>query len=428
MQTTKEMRIGANDTDTSVLKWIVVGLLGLGTLIAYVDRASLSVLLTVDDFKNTFHLTDKDRGLLNGAFFFAYALAQIPGGWVVDRFGVRWPYAACFFLWSLAAAATAFTGTAAQLFGTRFALGLGEAAVAPASSRWIRANIPEEDRGLAMSLYIVGVHTGLALGAPMMVALIAALGWRWMFLVLGLGSMLWLIPWLLLVKSEHRAEILPDGLKEDSVPLGDLLRSKVFLGLVLGAFANNYFFYFCMTWMPAYFVEQRNLPLSAMGFYQMLSFGGLALVTVSSGWFADRLIRKGANPVTVRKYFTIAGLVLACSQLLGMQTQSEPLALFISVFSLSSLGLASANCWTLTQTLVPAQSVGRVIGVQNFLANLAGIAAPIVTGWLKESMGTYHGASYMILGVLMMGVVAYVFLVREENAPWRLSSTYLPVH
>jgi sugar phosphate permease len=178
-----------------------------------------------------------------------------------------------------------------------------------------------------------------------------------------------------------------------------------------------YFVYFCMTWMPAYFVEQRQLSLGKMGLYTFFSFGGMAAVAALAGWAADSLVAKGRNPVAVRKGFTIAGFAVACTELIGAQSASVDAALFWAVVSLSGLGLATANYWALTQTLIPASAIGRVSGVQNTAASVAGIVAPILTGWLKQATGSYEAPMQAIWFFLVAGVLAYLFMVREKYAP-----------
>jgi ACS family D-galactonate transporter-like MFS transporter len=177
-----------------------------------------------------------------------------------------------------------------------------------------------------------------------------------------------------------------------------------------------------MTWMPAYFVERRHLSLSSMGLYTFFSFGGMAAVSALGGWAADRLIARGHNAVFVRKAFTIAGFLIASTEVLGALSDSVPVALFFAVFSLSGLGLATANYWALTQTLIPGGAVGRIVGIQNCAANLPGIVAPILTGWLKEATGKYDAPMQAIWFFLVLGIAAYLFLVREEYAPGKIAA------
>jgi MFS transporter, ACS family, D-galactonate transporter len=399
-------------------RWWIIALLSLGMIIAYVERANLSVALAVPEFKRVFSLSEADRGMLNSAFFWSYAFLQIPAGWLIDKYGVKYPYAIGFLVWSVLSASTAFCTSLWQLLTVRVLLGVSESVVTPASMRWIRFHFKEKERGLAVGLYMTGTKIGPAIGAPVTAALIAAYDWRVMFMVLGLGTLLWLVPWLTMVRNDDRQiEKQTVSASAETVSFGRLMASPVIWGTIIGTFCYMYFVYFCLTWMPAYFVEQRNLSLTSMGWYTFFSFGGMATMAAVAGWAADRMIAAGRNPVNVRKGFTIAGFVMASTEIVGAFSDSVPVALFFAVFSLSGLGLATANYWALTQTLIPGASIGKIVGIQNCAANLPGIVAPILTGWLKQTTGSYDAPLQAIWFFLILGIAAYVFLVREKYVP-----------
>ena len=408
----------AVDRESAKTRWTIIGLLSVGMIIAYASRSNLSVALVAPDFIKSFSLTNTDRGVLNSAFFWAYAVLQIPAGWVVDRYGVKWPYAISFLFWCLAAAATATAGSLGLLIALRIALGVGESIVAPASYKWIRMNFDERQRGLAVGLYMTGTKIGPAIGTPLAAWLIAAYDWRMMFVFIGLGGLVWLAPWLWLVKDDRPS---PSQAKAQAaapaIPFGRVMKSPVIWGTIVASFCYMYFVYFCMTWMPAYLTEARQLTLGKMGLYTFFSFGGMAVVATLAGWGADALIGKGYNPVTVRKWFTVAGFAVACTELLGARAESLDVALFFAVVSLSGLGLATANYWALTQTLVPASTIGRVSGIQNAACSFSGIAAPIISGWLLEKTGGYEAPMMAVLVCLVVGVLCYLFLIKEEYAP-----------
>ena len=180
-----------------------------------------------------------------------------------------------------------------------------------------------------------------------------------------------------------------------------------------------YFVYYCMTWMPTYFRERHGMSIDKMSWFSFVSFGGMALVTALAGWAADQWIARGADPVRVRKIFTIAGFCAASLQTLSVFTDSQPLMIFLTVASLCGFGLATANYWALTQTLMPG---ALPVAIQNTAANLAGIVAPWLTGWLIKQTGSFD-APIKAVGVwLALGIAAYVFLVRREYAPGAPSS------
>jgi ACS family D-galactonate transporter-like MFS transporter len=389
-------------------------------VIAYIDRTALSVAIAVPEFRDYFGLTNSQRGLMNSAFFWSYALLQVPAGWLVDRVGVKYPYAGSFLFWSIVSACTGLARSVGQLFVVRLLLGIGEATVAPASLRWIRMNIDEKQRGLAMGIYMAGTKIGPAIGAPIAAYLVAAYGWRAMFYLTGLVSLLWLVPWLLLVPRDERklpaAAAAAAATAKADVPFLHVFRGSAIWGIIIGTFCYSCYLYFCITWLPAYFKEQRKLSLELMGLYTMFSFAGMAVTTILAGWAADKLIARGGDAVKVRKTFTIVGLLLAATEVFGAVATSAETALFFSIFSLAGLGVATANYWALTQTVVPGNSIGRIGGLQNTASNLAGVAAPVLTGWLIDATGTYEAPMQAIAVLLIVGAASYAWLVKRPPA------------
>lgn len=401
-------------------RWHIVVLLTTAITIAYIDRINLSSALP--EIRKSIPLSPGASGMLLSAFFWSYAALHIPAGWLVDRVGVKWPLAIAFLLWSGASAATALVNTLTGLIFLRMLLGIGESIVVPASMRYMRTNFLEKERGLPVGIYFAGTKFGPAIGAPVTTYLVLSHGWKWMFVLTGVVSLVWLVPWLLLMSSDRRtapAKAQETGREAvQSSSWTDLLSMPVMWGTILGTFCYNYFVYFCMTWMPTYFKERHGLSLTESGWFTFMSFGGMATIAVIGGWAADRLISHGHNPVTVRKGFTMVGFVLAFSVLGGAYADSASMSRFFAVFSLIGLGLATANYWALTQTLMPSGVIGRVSGIQNAAASSAGIAAPWITGLLIEKTGNFD-APVMAIGIwLAIGLGSYLFLVREKYAPW----------
>jgi ACS family D-galactonate transporter-like MFS transporter len=393
-------------------RWLVVALLTLGVVIAYTDRINLSAALPA--IRMSFPLSAEAAGILLSAFFWAYTLLQTPAGWVVDRFGLKWPYAAALVVWSIVTAASALATSLHGLIAVRIVLGAGEAIVIPASMRYIREHFAERERGLPMGILMSGTKYGPAIGAPIATYLVLGFGWRWMFVLNGALCILWLLPWLFLVTDSQSHVIAADPPGREVVSWGAIFAAPLIWGTCLATFCYMYFVYFCMTWMPTYFKERFGLSLTASGWFTFMSFAGTGTVAILAGWAADRVIARGGNPVTVRKLFTIAGFVLAFTAVFGAFSHSTSLSLFLAVFSLSGLGLATANYWALTQTLTPRSISGRVAGIQNTAANMAGIAAPWITGLLVQKTGNFNAPLIAIGFWLLIGIGCYLFLVREK--------------
>ena len=250
----------------------------------------------------------------------------------------RFKLCIAFLFWSIISAATGMVQSLWQLLGLRLLLGAGESVVAPASLRWIRLHCEEKERGLAVGLYMTGTKIGPALAVPLTALLVSSYTWRAAFIILGVGGIVWLFFWLLIVRDDdHGGQVLSAGAARPAVSILGLMRRPLIWGILIGTFAYSYFLFFSLTWLPAYLVERRGLSLNSMGLYTGFSFGGMAVVATLAGWAADRLIARGRDPVQVRKAFTIAGLILASTELFGAYAESSSTALFFAIFS-------SPNC------------------------------------------------------------------------------------
>jgi MFS transporter, ACS family, D-galactonate transporter len=401
-------------------RWLVLFLLATGVLIAFVDRTSISSALADPPFIAHFNLSDVDRGWLNSAFFWSYGLVQIPIGWVVDRYGVKTPYTICFVLWCVATAAIGLVDAFATLLLMRLLIGAAEAVVMPASYRWIRNNFSERQNGTAVGVFAMGNKFGPAIGAPVAAWLIVNYDWRTMFILTGAVGFIWLIPWILTVRNDWPSadERATARRKASSVSFASIMKSPLVWGAMIVNFCYGYFTFYCMSWMPAYLVEERGLSLKQSGLYTFFSFAGIAIVAVVAGWAADKLIERGGDPVFVRKAFVIAGFIGACTVLLGAYAPSLDMALFWNVFSLSFLGLATANNLALCRlTLIPKPAIGLVTGVQQVATSLAGGVAASLSGWLLHVSGGYDLPMLVIFVFLIIGAAATWILLRPEWAP-----------
>ena len=275
-------------------RWAILSLLAIGALIAFVDRTNISSALAVGPFKAHFNLSNLDRGWVNSAFFWSYAIFQVPMGWLVDRYGVKRPYAICFAVWCLASAAIGLMPALWGLILMRLIVGAAEAVVVPATYRWIRNNFHPDDSGTAVGFYMLGSKFGPAIGAPLAAWLIVTSDWRWMFVITGFAGLLWLIPWMFMAKDDlpRAGEAVVRKNAASAISFGSILASPLVWGTLVVNFCYNYFTFFCMTWMPSYLVEQRGLSLEQMGIYTFYSFTGIAIVALAAGWGADHIIKR----------------------------------------------------------------------------------------------------------------------------------------
>jgi len=385
---------------------LVLVLLGISVFINYIDRGNLSIAAPL--LKDELRISGAQLGILLSAFFWTYACLQPISGWLVDRLNVNWVFACGFFLWSAATAATGIIHSFALLLVLRLLLGIGESVAYPSYSKIIALNFPEEHRGLANAVLSAGLLLGPGFGMVLGGMLMARFGWRLFFVVLGLVSMLWLVPWLKWMPKRQNA-IHTGTTGAPSLP--EFLRMRSAWGTSVGLFCANYVNYFLITWLPFYLVRERHFSMD-----KMAKIGGIAYLlgacfTTLSGWLSDRWIQSGATPSRVRKTFTGGGL--ACSGVfVGLAAVSGPeycvAALILGVISFA---VCASNIWAITQTLAGPQASGRWTGFQNFLGNLAGVAAPALTGFVLDRTGHFYWAFAILTAVALTGTAAWVFLV-----------------
>jgi MFS family permease len=363
-----------------------------------------------------FNLSPAGMGTLLSAFFWTYAFLQVPAGWMVDRFGLRWAYAGAFALWSIASAAVGFASSFEQILALRLLLGVGEAAAQPASLAYIRRNFPEGQQGFPTAVYLSGMMIGPAVGAYFGAVLLQRLGWRLLFVVTGLGALVWLVPWLLLAPADKKpVRTFEEPAKAAVVGWGKLLSRPTLWGIAVGAFFYSYYWYFCLTWLPSYLVMARGFSFLKMGVYTALPLLLTAAMSMVSGRVADRVIVRTGHAVNVRKRFIAAGFLLGSAIAAVPALSSSEAVLGTLILSLMGVGVASANYWALTQAASPASMIGRVIGAQNTLANVAGICAPIVTGILVGRAKNFDVALIVAGGSMLIAAAAFLLLVKEKD-------------
>lgn len=383
-----------------------MALLVFSVCVSYIDRGNLSVAAPL--IGPAFSLTPSKLGALFSAFFVTYSVFQIVSGWLVDRYNVNWVYAAGFFVWTAATLFTGFCSGFGFLLLFRLLLGAGESVSYPAVSKIIASNFAEQNRGFLNALIDAGAKTGPAIGTLLGGLLIARYGWRILFIGLGAGSLLWLIPWCLYARE---ARVSKEDSTSSSVGFRDILRRRAAWGTLLGMLCYGYVWYFILSWLPSYLVSERHFSLSGMAWIASLSYWVMAVSTIVFGWISDRQIRSGADAITTRKRFIITGLLGCIILLPAALAPNAQTAVLLLVVACVSIGLFTSNCWALTQTLAGPEASGRWTGIQNAFGNLGGVLSPVVAGYLVTRSGSFLLSLAVACVVLLAGAGSYLFLV-----------------
>jgi ACS family D-galactonate transporter-like MFS transporter len=394
----------------------VAVLLSASVLINYIDRGTLSIAAPI--LKDDLHLSPSQLGVLLSSFFWTYASFQIVSGWLVDRFEVNWLLAMGVLVWSAATLTTGLVHGFALLLTARLVLGIGESVAYPSYNKIIAKHFRASHRGRANGLISAGWAGGPALGTLVGGLLMAHVGWRLFFVVLGAASLLWLFPW---IKWMPRGAGLVTSTSAKPAGILEILLQRSAWGTFAGLFCFNYLWYFLITWLPFYLVHQRNFSLQTMSLVGGAAFFALAISVTLSGWAADRWMAVGGHPTRVLKTFCGTGLALASiSFVIVFLISDHTVAMAILIFSCVALGMCSPNLWTMTQILAGPQTAGRWAGLENFCGNLAGIVAPLVAGIILERTGEFFWAFAITSAVTLLGAASYIFLVGQvEPIKWQ---------
>jgi MFS family permease len=366
-------------------RWAVVTFIFFGILVSYVDRGNLGI--AAPPMMREFGFTPAAMGVLLSAFFWTYATFQIPAGALVDRFGIRLSYAAAFLLWSISSAAIGLSRNKGEILLFRMLLGLAEAVGPIASLSYIRRNFENTAGGLPTSIYIAGQNLGPAAGALLGTQLIEHFGWRAMFIFTGLGALLWLPGWLLVVPRDERRPVnQPKQVTEPQrIPWRQALATRGFWASSACIFLSSYFWYFLLTWVPTYLVSSRGFSNVEMGRVLSTALFAMAFVNIAAGFVADRASRGTAGEgsgLGVRVWFCAAGYVGSGAILLLLALPGREAVLPVLIFSVCATGIGNSNYWTISQQIAPAGLVGRAIGYFNTVSQIAGALAPLITGWI----------------------------------------------
>ena len=403
----------------------ILALLTVGTLINYLDRSVISVAAPL--LSRDLAIDAVTMGLVFSAFSWTYAAAQIPGGILLDRIGVRITYFLSVTVWSAFTLLQGLATSAWSLIAFRLGLGLAEAPAFPSNSRVLGTWFPQAERASATGVYSVGQYFGLAFLSPVLFWIAAAFGWRALLIIVGAAGIVFGFVWYAFYRdpNESRANqaeldyIKAGGgfasasrVKFEWRHIGFLLRQRQIVGASIGQFASNSTLVFFLTWFPTYLATERQMGWIKVGFFTILPFIAACVGVLSGGLASDYLLRRSGSANLARKLPIIAGLLLASTIVIANFVTQD--ALVITVMSLAFFGQGMCNLgWTLLTDVAPKELMGLSGGVFNFCANLAGIVTPLVVGFVVASTGSFAWALGFIGIVALLGVLSYVFVVGD---------------
>jgi MFS transporter, ACS family, D-galactonate transporter len=403
----------------------MLSLLFVATTINYVDRSNLSIVAPF--LSKELGLDPVQMGMLFSAFAWSYAIANLPGGYLIDRFGSRLVYGIAQLAWSAATLGLGVAGAFASLFGLRFAVGLAEAPAFPVNNRVVSTWFPQRERGRATSTYASGQYVGSALLSPLLFWMAAHTGWRSVFWVTGVAGIVSAIVWLAVYRepkestranSEELHLITAGGALTEMAPreqvtrpqIAQLLRERQVWALGLGKFAVMSSLYFLLTWFPTYLVQQRGLTSLKAGAATSLPYVAATIGVMLGGAWSDWLLRRGAGISAARKIPIVTGFLGASSIVLVNYVSGTALALALLTFAFFAQGVSS-NSWSIIAEVAPRSMMGTTGGIINFTGHIAGIVTPILIGYILRATGSFEWVLAYVSLAGLVGALSYTIVI-----------------
>jgi MFS transporter, ACS family, glucarate transporter len=422
----------------SRVRLLIVAMLFLVTTVNYADRATLSIAGTA--LAKELSLDPVAMGYIFSAFGWSYVAAQVPGGWLLDRFGSKWVYALGILIWSLFTVLQGFVGflsggaAVVVLFLLRLLVGLAEAPSFPANARIVAAWFPGNERGTASAFFNSGQYFSTVIFAPLMGWIAHDFGWRNVFFVMGsLGILVGLL-WIKTVYgpkdhpgiNEAEFDYIRDGgaLVEldaakderatDSGPkwnyIGQLLSNRMMLGVYLGQFCINTLTYFFLTWFPVYLVKERGLSILQAGFVATLPALCGFIGGVLGGVISDAILRRTGSLTLARKIPIVGGMLLSMSIIACNYVDGQALVIGFMALAFFGKGIGALG-WAVVSDTSPREAGGVSGGLFNTCGNLSSITTPIIIGYIVAVTGSFAGALVFVGANALVAAFAYLVIV-----------------
>ena len=418
------------------VRWGIAILIGIGIVINYFDRTNMSV--ATKPLMHEYGLTKGQMGILLSSFAWSYALLQIPVGTLLDKIGVKWLMRVGTLLWTVATFLTAIVSGMGLIILSRIILGAAEAPAFPGASKATGYWFPTKERGLATSAFDAAAKFSNVIGVPIVAWAVTQWGWRGGFWLTAVLSFIYAIVFWIGYRDPKDSRLLSDAEREyiseggaqsvGEAPggvmrnLGFLLKQPKVWGLTIGFAAYGYSFYLFLTWLPGYLETQMHMSVLKSGMYSIIPwiFATLSDIFIG-GWLVDYLIGRGYESTKVRKTLIVIGMILGLAVAGAAFTKNPKVAIVWITIALSGLAFSAPIGWSIPALIAPKGTVGTVGSIMNFLNNIMGILAPIITGFIAGGTGSFAMGFLVAAVVLVIGILSYVFLlgnIQQIKSPY----------
>jgi sugar phosphate permease len=398
----------------------VVLLLCLMYLITYIDRVNLSTAAPL--IRKELHLSQTQLGVVFSAFGYPYAIFQIIGGHLGDRFGARRTLTICGLIWALATILTGLAGGLISLFMVRLLLGIGEGATFPTATRAMQYWVAKDRRGWAQGVTHAFARAGNAITPPIVVALMLALTWRGAFVVLGLVSVVWVMAWGFYFRDDPKAHrgVRPEELERlpEFVPHAQRTHVRTPWAPLIRHMAPVTITYFCyawtlwlyLNWLPSFFKEGQKLELGKTALFAFAVFLAGVVGDTVGGVISDRLLRRSGNVLFARRSVVLFSYLATMASLVPVVYLRGLVPVTICLaFGFFFLELAIGPMWAVPMDIAPKFS-GTASGLMNFGSAVAAIVSPITFGAIVDRTGDWHLPFWGSVGILGLGCITCFFM------------------
>ncbi len=406
--------------NVSLLLMFIIG------VVNYMDRGTLSVANPL--IRNELGLSLAEMGVLLSAFLWPYAFTLLLAGGLADRLKPRRVLTISLIVWSIAQGAAGFIASYGQFLVARAVLGVGEAPMFPTAARVVKDWYHEGDQALGVGIWNGSASLGTAISPILLTPIMLVFGWRWMFVLMAVLGIVLAAVWYAVYRdldSETLTEtdrhyLYPEGVAPEvhsvhAAAWGKLFSFRTTWGLILGFFGNVYIGWLFIAWLPGYLEIQRHMSISKTGFVASVPFVCGLIGSILGGYLADRLTKGGMTAIASRKMLTVGATVLmACTTFVAAETDSN----FIAVASISAAVFfgfsASGTSWSLANACAPPSFAASLGAIMDFGGFIGGALAPMATGFVVQSTGSFTPALLVAGAIGLCSSVAYIVLIRPE--------------
>ena len=418
--------------ESSKYRWVVTFLAFFGLIINILDRSALSY--AIKPMEAEFHLNNTHFGILSSAFSVGYLIMVFFGGIIVDKVGARSVWTLTAVIWSIATLLLGFCSGFIMLFALRLVTGAAEGPTGPSLMKAVTNYLPLKERGLAFAIIIAASPLSSVIGAPLCSFLITEFNWKIMFFVLGVLGVIWAIIWFIYYRdtpqqSKYISQTELNLIRSvGNLPVGDLpvgnlpliKQYKVSLHFILtnrslwlnnyAFFAYGYLLFFAISWLPGYLLQEFGLTLKQVGVILTIPWLVTTVLMLVFGYLSDKIYAKTRSIRLSRSL--LIGVSLVVSALFFIPTikvSSLPVIIICLSFALG-FGLAPSSCFYALNADLAKDRASTSVGIMVGCLAIAGIIAPIITGWISTLTGSFSSAMYiMLLLNISSGILVILF-------------------